>query len=100
MSRALIIHGAGFSYGSDGMWADKYVLNLIEKPDPLCLFLPHATDDATGYVNLFKKYWTNLGARTKSLSLFTPETSDIESYILESDLIYIGGGNTKSMLCL
>src|SRR5262249_40021418 len=38
--------------------------------------------------------------RPSWLSLFQPHTSYIESYLMEQDIIYVGGGNTKSMLAL
>ncbi len=34
------------------------------------------------------------------LSLFTPNTRDIESFLLNQDVIYVGGGNTKTMLAI
>ena len=35
-----------------------------------------------------------------TLSLFTPHTADLETFLLEQDVIYVGGGNTRSMLAL
>ena len=32
--------------------------------------------------------------------LFAPHTADIEDFLLSQDIIYVGGGNTKSMLAL
>jgi peptidase E len=100
MAKIICIHGAGFSYGESGLWADRHIMSLVVKEQPTCLFLPHSTDDAIRYSEKFHRFWSPMGAKTRTLSLFTPETSDIESYILESDIIYVGGGNTKSMLCL
>jgi peptidase E len=41
-----------------------------------------------------------LDAVPSHLSLFRPPTADLESFLLEKDVIYVGGGNTKSMLAL
>jgi dipeptidase E len=38
--------------------------------------------------------------RLSTLSLFTPHTADLESFLLGQDVIYVGGGNTRSMLAL
>jgi peptidase E len=38
--------------------------------------------------------------RPTHLSLFRPATADIESFLLENDIIYAGGGNTRSMLAV
>ena len=67
---------------------------------PSSMFFSHATDDAVRYVFTFYKAFTRLNARPTYLSLFTPPTADLESFILEQDVIYVGGGNTKSMLAL
>jgi len=50
-------------------------------------------------VNFYKAF-SKLKVRANCLSLFTPPTADLESFILEQDVIYVGGGNTKSMLAL
>ena len=37
---------------------------------------------------------------TSFLSLFRLPTADLEGFILEKDILYVGGGNTRSMLAL
>jgi dipeptidase E len=34
------------------------------------------------------------------LSLFDPSTADLKSFVLEQDIIYVGGGNTKNAIAL
>jgi len=34
-----------------------------------------------------------------SFAVYSP-TADLESYVLEQDVIYVGGGNTRSMIAL
>ena len=34
------------------------------------------------------------------MSLFWPPSADLASFVLETDVIYVGGGNTRSMLAL
>ncbi|MCD2486765.1 Type 1 glutamine amidotransferase-like domain-containing protein, partial [Staphylococcus aureus] len=34
------------------------------------------------------------------LSLFKPPSSDLVSFVMEMDVIYVGGGNTRNLLVL
>ncbi len=79
---------------------DQYVIAQTGKARPKVCFLPHATDDAIRYVHNFYAAFAKLEVRPTHLSLFNPPTADLESFLLEQDLIYVGGGNTKSMLAL
>lgn len=92
--------GGGFSMEPDNLLLDQYVIDQARKKCPSVCFLPHATDDAVRYTFNFFKAFTSLNARPSYLSLFTPHTADLESFLLEQDVIYVGGGNTKSMLAL
>jgi peptidase E len=92
--------GGGFSMEPDNPLIDQYIISQARKANPTVCFFPHATDDATRYVFNFYKAFTKLAVRPTYLSLFTPPTADLESFILEQDVIYVGGGNTKSMLAL
>ena len=40
------------------------------------------------------------GEKMSTLSLFRLPTADLEAYLLEQDMIFVGGGNTRSMLAL
>ncbi|HEY4194674.1 MAG TPA: Type 1 glutamine amidotransferase-like domain-containing protein [Mucilaginibacter sp.] len=92
--------GGGFSMEPDNPLLDQYIIEQARKTNPSVCFFPHATDDAVRYVFNFYNAFTRLNARPTYLSLFTPPTADLESFILEQDVIYVGGGNTKSMLAL
>ncbi len=45
-------------------------------------------------------FFGQLNCKPSHLSLFDLPSSDLESFILEKDAIYVGGGNTKSCLAL
>ena len=92
--------GGGFSMEPDNPLLDQYVIKQARRENPSVCFFPHATDDAVRYVFNFYKAFTRLDARPTYLSLFTPPTADLESFIMDQDVIYVGGGNTKSMLAL
>ncbi|MBS1601743.1 MAG: peptidase E [Bacteroidetes bacterium] len=92
--------GGGFSMEPDNPLLDRYVIKQARRENPSVCFFPHATDDSVRYVFNFYKAFTRLDARPTYLSLFTPPTADLESFIMDQDVIYVGGGNTKSMLAL
>jgi dipeptidase E len=92
--------GGGFSMEPENPLLDAYIVSQARKKTPAVCFFPHATDDAIRYGFNFYKAFNQLDARPSTLSLFTPPTADLESWLLEKDVIYVGGGNTKSMLAL
>lgn len=92
--------GGGFSMEPANRLLDQYVLDQARRKRPSICFLPHATDDANRYAVTFYTAFSRLNAQPSHLSLFTPPTADLESFLLEKDVIYVGGGNTKSMLAL
>jgi len=94
------IGGAGFDPGTPDLKLYRYLLDLTGKARPKAAFLPQASGESRMYVQGFQSTFEELGARTSWLSLFAPHTANVRSYLLEQDLIYVGGGNTKSMLAL
>lgn len=92
--------GGGFSSEPDNPLLDQFVLDCAGTTRPKVCFLPHATDDAVRYVHNFFLAFTRLECRPSMLSLFAPHTTDVEGFLLDQDVIYVGGGNTRSMLAL
>lgn len=80
---------------------DKVIVGLTGKKQPKALFIPTASNDAEGYCDIFHEvYGTKLGCNTDVLYLINrkPTENQIKEKILNSDLIYVGGGNTLKML--
>ena len=90
----------GFSTEGYPSVVDKYILEQCDKEVPSICFLPHTTDDAMRYSQKFFENFSKYNAKLSWLSLFKPQSDDIEDYLLSKDIIYVGGGNTKSMLAL
>lgn len=84
----------------DNLALDGYILEQAGKPHPAVCFLPTASGDASDYIVRFYSSFTKLDCRPSHLPLLRPPTADLASFILEKDIIYVGGGNTKSMLAL
>lgn len=101
MKRQIIaMGGGGFSMEADNPLLDEYVLKQTGKRAPKVCFLGTASGDAEGYVLKFYTAFRKLNCTPTHLSLFSLPTRDLKAFILDQDVIYVGGGNTKSMLAL
>ncbi|RKU31288.1 peptidase E [Candidatus Poribacteria bacterium] len=80
---------------------DKRIIELTGKKNPKALFIPTASGDAEGYIDNFHKcYGQHFGCQTNTLNLIQdpPTLETITELVLNSDLIYVGGGNTYRMM--
>ncbi|NRD76960.1 peptidase E [Bacillus sp. BRMEA1] len=80
---------------------DEYIVSLANKTCPHALFIPTASGESQGYIDSFHRaYGGRLGCQTDSLYLIhQPDSSEeIKRKILSADIIYVGGGDTDSML--
>lgn len=101
MQRQIIaMGGGGFSMEPDNRLLDDYVLQQTEKSRPKVCFIPTASGDSEDYINRFYQSFKTHDCEPSHLSLFHPPTSDLESFIMEKDIVYVGGGNTKNLIAL
>jgi dipeptidase E len=100
MKQIIAMGGGGFSMEPDNLALDRYVLAQTGKARPRVCFLPTASGDAESYVVNFYTAFTQLDCQPSHLFLFRVPTADLTSFVLEKDAIYVGGGNTRSMLAL
>ncbi|MEK7167291.1 MAG: Type 1 glutamine amidotransferase-like domain-containing protein [Patescibacteria group bacterium] len=80
---------------------DKEIIQLTGKKNPMLLFIPTASSDSESYFKVVKKHFgKRLGCKTDVLYLIEekPTRKEIEEKILNSDIIYVGGGNTLKMM--
>jgi dipeptidase E len=92
--------GGGFSMEPDNPLLDRFVLSLARSSPPRVCFVPTASGDADGYVADFYRAFSALDCRPSDLGLFERTIGDLESFVLEQDVIYVGGGNTASLLAI
>ena len=78
---------------------DDYVLALTGKDRPKVCFVPTASGDAPDYISKFEDVLSDR-AETAVLRLFTREHSDLRSFVLTQDVIYVGGGSTANLLAV
>jgi dipeptidase E len=100
MKQIIAMGGGGFSMEPENPLLDKYILKQSQSIKPKICFLPTASGDSEGYIQRFHKAFSNFECESSHLSLFKLPTNDIEDYILEKDIIYVGGGNTRNLLVL
>jgi peptidase E len=107
MSQPTIIAlgGGGFSSEPDNPLLDDYILAAAESPQPRVCFLPTASGDADPYIVKFYNAFNGTSFPSRRaipthLSLFRRTVEDLRSFLLQQDVIYVGGGNTANMLAV
>jgi dipeptidase E len=95
----IALGGGGFSMEPENLALDRYILSQARVPEPAVAFLPTASGDSDNYVVRFYTAYLGLPCHPSHLSFFR-RTPDLRSYLLAQDVIYVGGGNTKSMLAV
>ncbi|MBL6010499.1 peptidase E [Bacillus halotolerans] len=100
MKQIIAMGGGGFSMEPDHLVLDQFIINQSKQPSPRICFLPTASGDAENYVQRFYHAFQKLDCDPSHLSLFKPPTTDLASFIMEKDVIYVGGGNTRNLLVL
>ncbi len=92
--------GGGFSMESGNTLLDDYVLSLTGSERPRVCFVPTASGDADQYIVRFYRAFSPERCEPSHLSLFRRDrgAEDLREFLLNQDLIYVGGGSVISML--
>lgn len=90
----------GYGFDIETRAIDEEIIKLSGKKNPRVLFVPTASMNSRDYAKTFENYYSDLGCSVLTLFLDKDKKlfSEESSKILSSDIIYIGGGNTKYML--
>ncbi len=91
--------GGGFTADPENPRLELYALSQTRKSNPSVCFLPTATGDAATYIVKFYAAFVKLRCRPTHVSLFE-RTPKLREILLAQNVIYVGGGNTKSMLAV
>jgi peptidase E len=89
--------GGMFSMEPDNGLLDKYILNLVLKERPRICFLGTASNDGKEYREMFYKFFEKQQCEPSHLSFLHPP-KNIEAFIMDKDIIHVGGGNTKLIM--
>jgi len=93
------IGGGGFGRSLGSLKIEKYIISLITKKRPKICFIPTASGDSSLYKLNFYRAFSKLDCITSHIDFFS-RTENLEEKVLTQDIIYVGGGNTKSMLAV
>ena len=93
------IGGGGFGRSLGSLEIEKYIISLINKKRPKICFIPTASGDSSLYKLNFYRAFSKLDCITSHIDFFS-RTENLEDKVLTQDIIYVGGGNTKSMLAV
>ena len=91
--------GGGFGRNPKHNKVEKYILNQINKDKPNILFIPTASGEDKNYIINFYSCFSKLECIPEHITFFQ-RTLRLDSLINKADIIYVGGGNTKSMLAV
>lgn len=92
--------GGGFSMEPENPLLDLHVLSLARQDNPRVCFVGTASGDAEGYGLRFHRAFFALGCRPSDLTFFEREVIDLRAFVLEQDVIYVGGGSTANLLAV
>ena len=95
----IAIGGGGFGRNPGVGVIEKYILDQSDKKIPNICFIPTATGDDESYKVSFYSTFSKLNCNPTHLDFFK-RTPDLETLIFSQDIIFVGGGNTKSMLAV
>jgi dipeptidase E len=96
----IALGGGGFSTDPDNRFLDRYVLEQSGKERPKICFLPTASADSPRYIEMFYRAFGELSCIPSHQPLFKSPPRDIPTFLLEQDIVYVGGGNTRNMLAI
>jgi len=99
--KRLFAIGGGELRLSETLEIDKKIVEASGKANPKLLFIPTASGEPIGYVESIQNiYGSILGCNVATLFLLDGKLTkeDIRRSILDSDIVYVGGGNTKLMM--
>ncbi|MBC8454352.1 MAG: Type 1 glutamine amidotransferase-like domain-containing protein [Pelagibacterales bacterium] len=94
--KIIAIGGGGFTHESDDT-LDQFFLDQCSKKKIKLGFLATASKDDVKKISIFYKKFKNKNLELSHFNL-TQKIDGFSSWILNKDIIYVGGGNTSFML--
>lgn len=96
----IVAIGGGEIYWGETRAIDEYIVRLSGKPSPRLLFIPTASGDTESYIDVVKRVYGELGCTVDALCLIRESYTDAEirGKIFSADIIYVGGGDTETMM--
>jgi len=99
-TQILAIGGMALPPELDNLLLVEYFLAQTRRRRPKVLYIGTATGDSeTGKLRFYAGF-SRFDCKPSHLPLFARTPRDLESLILDQDAIFVGGGNTRSMLAV
>mgnify|MGYP006435602939 FL=1 len=95
----IAIGGGGFGRNPKHNLVEKYILKQSNVKKPNILFIPTASAEDKSYIVNFYSCFSRLECSPSHITFFQ-RTPRLDSLVNKADVIYVGGGNTKSMLAV
>jgi dipeptidase E len=93
--------GGGFSMEPENPLLDEYILSLVRRDRPRVCFVPTASGDSPVHVaNFYRAFAGHHDCEPSDLGLFERTVADLRGFVLSQDVIWVGGGNTASLLAV
>ena len=99
LRQIIAIGGGGFYRDPENLALEKYVIQQTGVESPRVAFVPTASGEPDHYLSSFYAAFLKLGCRPSVLTFFK-RTPELRSFLLNQDVIYVGGGNTKTLLAV
>ena len=106
MQRILAIGGGGFLMENGPSPIDRYLLELAGHCRPRVCFVPTPSGDLPEHLDKFYLAYPDANCDPSHLSFFrrpskgSAPLDSFEAHVLAQDIVYVGGGNTKSALAV
>ncbi|MDA8884451.1 peptidase E [Gammaproteobacteria bacterium] len=99
MRQIIAIGGGGFGRVIKDLKIENYIKSQCKSDSPKICFIPTATGDDNQYIENFYIAFDSIGCKTSHIDFFK-RTINLAEHIKKQDIIFVGGGNTKSMLAV
>lgn len=99
LPRTVVLLGGGFS-DQEHRELDDFLIESASVTAPRICFVPTASGDSKGYVERFYDGMAGYGCALSHLDLFRRSVVDLDAFLAEQDIVYVGGGNTANLLAV
>ena len=99
LGQVIAIGGGGFGRSIYNTKIDRYILEQCDSEKPNVCFIPTASAEDKAYTVNFYAVYSKLNCNPTHINFFQ-RTPRLDSIINKQDVIFVGGGNTKSMLAV
>src|SRR5579862_5371122 len=101
MQRQIIAIGGALLLPDTGNFKmERYIVDASGAQKPRVCFVPTASGDDSGYVARFYETYARFGCKLSILPFFRRTPQHLRDFLLDNDVIHVGGGNTRSMMAV